>query len=125
MSSGTGSAVIYGTPAGGLFVVGDRSTTGAVTFWSPSWWLLNALSGGPAPASFKGFATPVPDGWIASPGFEHSPASVPEWMAVLVASRIAKEGSVITPTASRMVVVHVGSYNPLLLGDGTVVAAIG
>jgi PKD repeat protein len=124
-SSGTGPAVIYGQPTSGLFVVGDRSATGAVTFWSPSWWLLNALGDGPAPASFKGFATPVPGGWIASPGLDHSPASVPEWMAVLVASRIAKEGSLITPASSRTVVVHVDSYDPRLSGTGTVVAAIG
>jgi len=124
-SSGTSQAVVYGTPSGGLFVVGDRSATGAVTFWSPSWWLRNALSGGPAPASFKGFATAVPGGWIASPGFDHSPASVPEWMAVLVANRIVKEGSLITATASRMVVVHAGAYDPGLVGEGTVVATIG
>ena len=46
-------------------------------------------------------------------------------MAVLVANRIAKEGSLITATASRMVVVHVGAYDPGLVGEGTVVAAIG
>jgi hypothetical protein len=124
-SSGTRQAVVYGTPSGGLFVVGDRSATGAVTFWSPSWWLRNVLSSGPAPASFKGFATAVPGGWIASSGFDHSPAKVPEWMAVLVASRIVKEGSLITATASRMVVVHAGAYDPGLVGEGTVVATIG
>lgn len=124
-SSGTRQAVVYGTPTGGLFVVGDRSATGAVTFWSPSWWLRNVLSGGPAPASFKGFASEVPGGWMASPGFDHSPASVPEWMAVLVASRIVKEGSLITLAASRMVVVHVVAYDPGLVGEGTVVATIG
>lgn len=124
-ATAAGHAVVYGMPDGGLFVVGDRSATGRVTFWSPSWWLLNGLSSGPAPASFKGFATPAAGGWIASPGFDHAPASVPEWMAVLVASRIVKEGSVITPTAPRMVVVHVGAYDPRLLGGGTVVATIG
>ncbi len=119
--------VVYGMPTGGLFVVGDRSATGAVTFWSSAWWLLNTLSGGPAPASFKGFATPAPGGgWIASPGlrFDRSPASVPEWMAVLVASRIEKDGSSITVTASRMVVVHVDAYAAHLIGGGMVVATI-
>jgi hypothetical protein len=123
-SNGTRPVVVYGKPAGGLFVVGDRSAAGAVTFWSPSWWLLNMLSGGPAPASFKGFATAVPGGWIASPGFDHPPVTVPEWMAVLVGRHVAKVGSLITPTTSGMVVVHVGAYDSRLLGDGTVVAVI-
>jgi len=126
-STGTaaGQAVVYGTPTGGLFVVGDLSAAGAVTFWSPSWWLLNRLSGGPAPASFKGFATAAPGGWVASPGFDHAPANVPEWMAVLVTDRIEKEGSLISFAADHMVLVHVEAYDPNLNGGGTVVATIG
>ena len=125
-STGTaqGKTVVYGSPSGGLFVVGDRTATGAVTFWSPSWWLLNTLSGGPAPASFKGFATKAPGGWIASPGFDHSPMTALEWMAVLVATHIEKDGSLISASASRMVVVHVQTYEPSLVGRGTVVASI-
>jgi PKD repeat protein len=125
-STGTADAraVVYGTPAGGMFVVGDQAATGAVAFWSPSWWRLNALSGGPAPASFKGFVTQAPGGWVASPGLDHSPANVPEWMAVLVASRVEKDDSVIRATADRMVVVHVGAYVARTIGRGTVVAPI-
>jgi hypothetical protein len=123
-STGAGSAILYGRPADGIFVVGDRSATGAVTFWSPSWWLLNSLSGGRAPASFKGFATAGPGGWVAQPGLGHAPASAPAWMAVLVASRIEKEGSSIMLTASPLIVVHVDAYDPHLIGRGTVVAAI-
>jgi len=114
----------YGTPTGGLFVVGDLSAAGAVTFWSPSRWLLNTLSGGPAPASFKGFATAAPGGWVASPGSDHAPTTVPEWTAVLVASGVDKEGSAITLKASGMVVVHVDTYHPDLIGHGIVVATI-
>jgi PKD repeat protein len=124
-SSATGQVVVYGTPSGGLFVVGDRSATGTVTFWSPSWWLLNTLSGGPAPPSFKGFATGAPGGWIASPGYDLSPADVPEWMAALVANLVEKDGSSISLSTSRMVVVHVDAYDPRLIGRGTVVATIG
>ena len=42
----------------GAFAIGDQNThVGAtVTWWSPSWWMRNTLSGGAAPASFKGFA---------------------------------------------------------------------
>ena len=105
--------------------MGNRSATGAVTFWSPSWWLLNTLTGGAAPASFKGFAISAPGGWRASTGFDHSPATVPEWMAVLVASGVEKDGESIALTATRMVVVHVDAYDSRLIGIGTVVAPIG
>ena len=125
-STGTaaGQVVVYGTPTGGLFVVGDLSAAGAVTFWSPSWWLFNTLSGGPAPASFKGFATAESGGWIARPGFGHAPATVPDWTAVLVASGVDKQGPAITLTVSGMVVVHVDTYDPHLIGHGIVVATI-
>lgn len=46
-------------------------------------------------------------------------------MAALVANRVEKEGSLITLTESRMVVVHVDAYDRYLIGRGTVVAAIG
>ncbi len=125
-SSATAPVIVYGTPAGGLFVVGDQSATGAVTFWSPSWWLLNKLSSGPAPASFKGFATPRSGGgWTASLGFGNAPASVPEWMGVLVANHVQQNRSLISVFASGMVVVHVGTYDPEWIGGGTVVATIG
>jgi PKD domain/Bacterial Ig domain len=122
----TGPVLVYAIPAGGIFTVGDGSATGRVTFWSASWWLLNTLSGGPAPASFKGFATNhVDGGWLASPGFDHAPIVIPEWMAVLVATRVAKEAETIAVAATRMVVVHVETYDAGLVGQGAVVATIG
>jgi hypothetical protein len=125
-SLATGPVLVYAIPAGGTFVVGDGSATGTVTFWSPSWSLLNTLSGGPAPASFKGFATtPSDGGWLASPGFDHAPTVVPEWMAVLVANRVAKEGEPIAVTTTRMIVVHVDTYDARVAGQGAVVATIG
>jgi PKD domain/Bacterial Ig domain len=125
-SVATEPVLVYAMPAGGTFVIGDASAKGVVTFWSPSWWLLNTLSGGPAPASFKGFATTSVDGgWLASPGFDRAPAVVPDWMAVLVANRVAKEGEMIAVASTRMVVVHVGAYDARLAGQGAVVATIG
>jgi hypothetical protein len=124
-SVATGPVLVYAMPAGGMFAVGDVAATGTVTFWSPSWWLLNTLTGGSAPASFKGFATtPVDGGWLASPGFDHAPAVVPEWMAVLVANRVARQGETIAVATTRMVVVHVGTYDARVAGYGAVVAAI-
>jgi hypothetical protein len=113
--------LVYAMPAGGAFAVGDESARGDVVFWDPSWWRLNPLSGGRAPASFKGFATtPIDGGWLAPPGFETGPAVVPEWMGVLVANQVAKNGAAIVVTTSRMIVVHVDAYDENA-GRGTVV----
>lgn len=121
--------LLYGLPAGGVFAVGDASASGEVTFWSPSWWLANTLSGGAAPASFKGLtqASAPSRGlyWTASPGFDHAPAAVPEWMAVIVASKVTKNESTIRGDTVRVVVVHVDAYDKALLGRGTVVATVG
>jgi len=121
-TAATVDVTVYGLPAGGAFVVGDGSASGTSTFWSPSWWLENSVSGGTAPASFKGFATRDGAEWVASTGFDHAPATVPEWMGVIVASRIAKNGRAITITPTSMAVVHLDGYNALLGGRGTVVA---
>ena len=127
-SAATGSAVVYAMPAGGgAFTVGDLSAAGSVTFWSPSWWRVNTLSGGRAPASFKGFvSTPFDGVWLASPGSDRAPAVVPDWMGVLVASRVSKDGDTITVATTGMVVVHVETYSPRIgvAGSGTVVATI-
>jgi hypothetical protein len=124
-STATGQVIIYGTPTGGLFAVGDRSATGAVTFWSPAWWLANPLSGGPAPAGFKGFVQPAGTGWTAAPGLDHVPTTVPAWMGVIVTTAVTKDGAVITGDTTKLVVVHVDTYDPALVGQGTVVADAG
>jgi PKD repeat protein len=124
-STAAGQVVIYGTPTGGLFAVGDRSATGAVTFWSPVWWLSNTLSGGSAPAGFKGFVQPAGTGWTAAPGLDHVPTAVPAWMGVIVTTAVTKDGAVITGDATKLVVVHVDTYDPALVGQGTVVADAG
>ncbi len=123
-SAGTAAepVVIYGTPTGGLFAVGDLSATGAVTFWSPAWWLANTLSGGSAPAGFKGFVQPIANGWTASPGLDGVPTTVPEWMGVIVTAAVTKDKAVITGEKTRLIVVHVDTYDLALVGQGTVVA---
>jgi PKD repeat protein len=116
--------VVYDLPAEGAFSVGDLSAEGLVTFWSPSWWLSNRLSGGDAPASFKGHVVPSATGWwTTSPGFDHAPGTVPEWMGIVVTSTVTKTGSLIKGDTAGMIVVHVGAYEPALTGTGTVVAA--
>jgi hypothetical protein len=127
-SADTGPVLVYALPVGGAFAVGDRSTTGRVTFWSRSWWLANTLSGGPAPAAFKGFATATsfePGGdWRAAPGFDQGPADVPEWMGAVVTTTVTKSGPTISGDVAGLVVVHVDTYVPTLAGRGTVVATI-
>ena len=74
-SSGTTKETVISPTAlsRGAFVIGDQNATvgNSVTFWGAQWSGLNSLSGGSAPASFKGFAsqTPTtrPDAGIAGP----------------------------------------------------------
>jgi len=125
-ASASAPVVLYGLPAGGIFVVGDTTAAGTVTFWSPQWWLVNGLSGGTAPASFKGFAAAAVPAcgvtWAASSGFDHAPAEVPTWVGVVVAATVRKDGSTISGNTARILVVHTDAYDPAVLGRGTVAA---
>lgn len=124
-ASTSAPVLFYGLPTGGTFAVGDRSAVGEVTFWSPTWWLFNTLSAGAAPTSFKGFVHPVADRWTASPGLGHVPTTVPEWIGVIVTTAVTKDGAEISGDKARLVVVHVDTYDPTLVGRGTVVADVG
>jgi hypothetical protein len=79
-------------------VIGDNNSAvgTSVTFWGAHWWKLNMLSGGGAPASFKGFEdSPVTarcgQTWTADPGNSTPPPSapLPAYMAVIVSSSIS------------------------------------
>jgi len=133
-SSASATTIIFSFPSRGFFVIGDQnSATGAtVTFWSASWSTLNSLTGGPAPASFKGFATnastspPSCGGtWTARPGNSGKPPqSLPSFMGVLVSSKVSKSGSSISGDIPRIVVVktnHGYAPNPGHPGAGTVI----
>ncbi len=131
--TGDCSVVVY-TPS--TFAIGDRNSANGthVTFWAAQWWKLNSLSGGAAPASFKGFAlspaTPsCGTNWTTGPGNSpHPPAGpLPEFMGVIVTSSVSKSGSQISGNTVHMVVVHTNpgySNNPGHAGTGTVVAQI-
>ncbi|WP_446215521.1 hypothetical protein [Micromonospora sp. IBHARD004] len=121
-SSTTASVVVFAWTPGGNFVIGDgNATVGATaTFWHSNWSAQNSVSGGTAPASFKGFAN-VPAGmttcggtWRSDPGNSAPPAAaVPEYTAVLVTDSVTKTGSVITGTKPRIAVVLVNpGYAP-------------
>jgi Glycine rich protein len=135
ISEGSTTVTVFSPTAlaRGAFVIGNNNATvgGSVTFYEAEQWRkLNSLSGGSAPASFKGFAessaSPPTCGekWASKPGTSSAPpATVPEYMEVLVASKITQSGSTISGNASEVVVVKTSpGYSPAKKGTGTVVA---
>ena len=131
-ASATTKVLIFAFLRRGAFVIGDRSATGNVTFWSPKWSKLNSLSGGPAPRSFKGFAadprTPACHAtWTAGWDDDAPDGRLPEYMAVVVTSSVTKSGSRITGNTVRMVIVHTSSghrHDDDRDGTGTVVGTV-
>lgn len=123
--------LLYAFPASGNFVVGDLNAGlgNAVTFWGAQWWKLNALSGGSAPAAFKGYADgSTTTGWTAGPGNSANPVdSVPSYLAVLVTGSATQSGSLIAGDAPHVVIVATdpGYRNdPGHAGTGTVVGVL-
>ena len=115
----------------GAFVIGDRSASGSVTFFSNQWWRKNSLSGGPAPSSFDGYASDPRDPschqrWTAGSSND-APDDLPDYMAVIVSSSISKSGWKITGDTARMVIVRTTGDGGLAdhrhTGTGTVVAS--
>jgi PKD repeat protein len=140
-SSDSDQVVVFAFPSRGAFTLGDLTAAGAgsdtVTWWSHSWSSLNSLSGGQAPASFKGFSSGVtlpqmspPElcgtTFTARPGNSgHPPDTVPEYMGVLVTSSVTPLGSTLNGTWGGIVVVHTDpgyGPNPGHPGTGTIVA---
>lgn len=131
------SVLVFATSAGGNFVIGDgNSTVGThVTFWGAQWAKLNNLSGGAAPAAFKGFsnkpnaAPTCGTNWSTRPGNSSRPPAgpLPAFMAVIVASSIKQAGSTISGDTAHVVVVqtnHGYAPNPGHAGTGKVVATV-
>jgi len=123
-------------PGGGSFVIGDKNaaTGTAVTFWGAQWWKLNSLSGGSAPASFKGFALNPKQpacgrGWSTDPGNSTPPPNgpLPADMGVIVSSKITQSGSQISGNTVHIVVVKTNpgyQPDPGHPGTGTVEAQV-
>ncbi len=126
--------------ASGSFIIGDQTAASAVpnttvTWWGAQWQEQNSLSGSLAPAAFKGFANTLSKmppfcgtTWTSSPGNSSgSPASVPSFMAVIVASTITKSGNRISGNASSIVIIKTDpgyANNPGHEGTGTIVAIL-
>jgi hypothetical protein len=121
---------------GGNFVIGDKNASvgGSVTFWGAQWRKLNLLSGGIAPASFKGFeASPsiaaCGKSWTADPGNSTPPpvGPLPAYVPVIVASKIDQSGSLISGNTVHVDLVKVNpgySSDPGHPGTGTIVSQI-
>jgi len=134
--SGCAVLIFAFAPNHGGFVVGNgNGATGTpVTFWGPRWSRLNTLSGGSAPASFKGYAlnpaTPsCGTNWSTDPGNSAPPPAgpLPAFMSVMVTSSSAQSGSQISGNTVHMVVVQTNpGYAPDVghAGTGVVVAQI-
>jgi hypothetical protein len=126
---------------GGNFVIGNLNDVigNAVTFWSSQWWMENSLSGGSAPASFKGFsdegfeddAAPAACGetWTSDPGNSSMPPAgpLPTYLYVIVSDKIEKLGMAIQGDTVNVVLVKTNpgyEPNPGHKGTGTVVRTI-
>src|SRR5439155_10820236 len=133
----TPTPTVTPTTCGTAFVIGDLDAVvgNHVTFWGAQWWRLKHLSGGTAPASFKGFANctnpnpPTCGGtWISDPGnSSHPPATVPADMTVIVSSLITKSGQIESGNIPMMVTIHTDpgyEPNPGHAGTGTVTAVV-
>jgi hypothetical protein len=130
------SMIVYANSSGGNFVIGDQNAAvgSAVTFWGAKWSKQNGLSGGSAPASFKGFAdAPATVGcgssWTAQPGESGSPSSgpLPAYVAVIVSATISKSGAAISGDTQHLVVVKTNpgyDGDPDHPGTGKVVATV-
>jgi hypothetical protein len=136
-ATATTTILIFGTSAAGTFVIGNGNAAvgNDVTFWGSQWWTENSLTGGEAPASFKGFAS-EPDSlpacggtWSTRPGNSPPPpaGALAAFMAVIVSSSVTKSGSTISGNVVHEVVVKTDpgyAPNPGHPGTGTVVATI-
>jgi PKD repeat protein len=133
----TSNLTVFEFLSHGGFVVGAGSAVpdAPVTFWGAQWSAKNPLTGGAAPAAFKGFGTttssvpPTCGGtFTAGPGNSASIAGpLPTYMGVFVATSVTKTGSSITGNVAHIVVVKTDpgyAPNPGHAGTGTVVAEL-
>lgn len=119
------------------FVIGDQNAAvgTSVTFWGAKWRKLNSLSGGSAPAAFKGFANtlngPFSCGstWSTDPGNGSDPPAspLPGLIEVIVSSEITKSGPTISGDIHGVVLVQPDpgyAPDPGHAGTGVVVGVV-
>jgi hypothetical protein len=132
-SSASESAILFAFLSSGSMVIGNlNAAVGTnVEFWGAQWANLNALSAGPGPDAFKGFAATAPQScggsWASRPGNSSAPAPapLPSYMGVIASSSVGKSGSTIAGDDPIIVVVKTNpgyGPDPGSPGTGTVVA---
>jgi hypothetical protein len=133
-SSDSATTILFAFLAQGSFVLGNKTAAGAVEFWGDDWSIQNALTAGPAPDAFKGFADIIStnppacgDTWITRPGNSPPPPNgpLPAYMGVVVSNIVSKSGSTVSGNVPTIVVVTPNpgyDTNPGHHGTGTVVA---
>jgi hypothetical protein len=134
-ASATGTTLVFQFLTSGSFVVGNQGALAgaSVTFWGAQWATLNPLSSGQGPASFKGFAettssTDCGASWSTDTGnSSNAPASLPSFMAVIVAGSVSQSGSVVSGGAPEIVIVQTNpgyAPDPAFPGTGTIVGVL-
>jgi len=132
-SSASAATIVFAVLPAGAFVIGDPAGGKSVTFWSSQWARLNLPGDLAATSSFKGFAGTVAapgcgSSWSSRPGDgAQPPASLPSYLAVIVAGTVSKTGRTVSGTAASMVIVKTDSgyaADPGHAGTGTVVGVI-
>jgi hypothetical protein len=116
-----------------LFVIGDQEAHGigaTVNFWGAQWWKNNQMSGITSNGyeSFKGYASSADNFcggvWSTQPGNSSDPpATIPANVAIIVTTKVVKNGNTISGDIKQIVIVHQdGNYddNPGHAGGGTV-----
>jgi hypothetical protein len=134
-SSGSANFVI--TAPAVNFVIGDNNAAvgDQVTFWGAQWAKSNSLSDGGAPSSFKGFAnavstTPATCGgtWTSNLGGSSGPpATISQYITVIVAGSVTKSGSVVSGNIRKLVIVKTNpgyGPDPSQPGTGTVYSVV-
>jgi len=126
------TVIVYGKSQGGTFVIGDvapgATLHATADFWGSQWWKDNVWSGGvnPGVASLKGYldAVDLPANcggqWSTRPGNSSKPpATIPEYMAVVISSTITKSGPTIAGDVVAEVIVKTSpGYGPAPGHDG-------
>ena len=120
-----------------LFVIGDEEAHGigdVVNFWGAQWWKNNQMTGQTDPGyqSFKGFASSANNFcggvWSTQPGNSSDPpATIPADVAIIVTTKVLKNGNLISGDIKQIVLVHHdGNYddNPGHAGGGPVTTVL-
>jgi alpha-tubulin suppressor-like RCC1 family protein len=123
------TTLVFDPDPHGLYVVGDQSASGSVTFWGAQWAKLNNLSGGSPNPAFKGFETSVHtptcgSSWTVSAlDSATAPTMGSTYMPVIVAGTITKSGAMFSGNIVHVVIVKTDAAHSNQ-ATGTVVAQL-